>query len=89
MDLMSQFDEGHTDPGETTCEIIWAITKIAVPSFFTLLLAECIYQINVVMVSSLNNDVKIAAVGLAISLINTMPFAVIIGIATVLETLVG
>jgi len=43
MDLMSQFDEGHSDPGETTFEIIWAITKIAVPSFFTLLLAECIY----------------------------------------------
>jgi len=43
----------------------------------------------VILVSQINDEDQIAAVGLAISLIITMPFAVIIGIATVLETLVG
>ena len=77
------------DVSDDVRSVIWAVIRIAGPSFFTLLCSQLIYQINLYYAATLKDEAKIAAVGLGTSLINVLPFAVIIGIATVLETLVG
>ena len=81
-------DKNETAP-ESTLSIVYSVLHIMVPSLVNLLISEFVYQINVVYISSLNDEKVLAGVGLAISLYCTLPFAVSVGTAGVLETLVG
>ena len=59
------------------------------PSLINLLLAEMVTQINIIYVGKLNDENKLAGIGLATALIYCLPVSLTFGIASVLETMVS
>ena len=60
-----------------------------IPSFINLVLAELLFQINLVFVSMLNDENMVAGIGLANAIIYCFPLSLTYGVSSVLETLVS
>ena len=59
------------------------------PSVMSMVIAELILHINVMFVGRLNDKEKLAGIGLANSIICSVPLALTYGLSGVLETLVS
>jgi len=59
------------------------------PSVLTLIMSEMMWQINIIYVGKLGDELKLGGIGLANSLFCSIPLAVTYGISGVLETLVS
>ena len=83
------FSKELTLTKESNFELAKNILKIMIPSFVNLVLAELLFQINIIFVSKLNDESMLAGIGLANAIIYCFPLSLTYGISSVLETLVS
>lgn len=73
----------------TTLEVLWFVTKLAVPMIFAMLIFMLVQLVNTYFVGHLNDPVILAGVGMGNMLINVFCFAVVQGLNGALETYVS
>ena len=60
-----------------------------IPSFINLVLAELLFQINIIYVGKLSDNNMLAGIGLAKAIIYCFPLSLTYGISSILETMVS
>ena len=63
--------------------------KLGIPSILCFLMMTIQEQINVVFIGSLSDPAKLAGIGLGNMVLNLMPYAILLGVNTALETFVS
>mmetsp|Transcript_25120 Transcript_25120/g.31493 ORF Transcript_25120/g.31493 Transcript_25120/m.31493 type:complete len:130 (+) Transcript_25120:399-788(+) len=72
-----------------TLKRVGGFARLSAPLIISFLMMDFQEQVNIVMVGNLDDSAKLAAIGMGNMMMNTVPYALMLGINTALETLVS